>query len=104
MPSADYMRRMETLLAAKLDVIEAEQSTRKRRPLQIAGAMGGATVFFFVLKAAAFSHNGNAFTTTLAAEAGFGAQVYHWFAGADPITTSLAAAMRLNPAPARASL
>lgn len=102
MPSADYMRRLENLLTAKVEEIEITHAPRKQRALKAAGAIVGAAAFFFVLKAAAYSHNDRAFTAPLAAEAGFGALVYHWFAGADPITTSLAAAIR--PVYSRASL
>ncbi|WP_323035861.1 hypothetical protein [Pararhodobacter sp.] len=104
MPSADYMRRLETLLNAKVEELELKETKRHRRPLQILGAVAGAVAFFFVLKAAALSHSGQPLGAPLAAEAGLSAQIYHWFAGADPITTTLAAAIRRDLPPARAAL
>ncbi len=101
MASADYKRRLEAILAAKVDVIEAKQKHKQsyQRPLQIAGALAGAVAFFFVLKAFAFSQSDAALSRPIAAEASIGATIFYWFAGADPITQTLAAAMQSKTQP-----
>jgi hypothetical protein len=94
MPSADYMRRLDSILTAKVEEAEEEHANRRNRPMRIVGAILGAIVFFFVLKGVALSHSGRSFSDPLAADAGIGAQIYHWFAGADPISATIAIAIR----------
>ncbi|MCB1406931.1 MAG: hypothetical protein KDK01_11935 [Rhodobacteraceae bacterium] len=98
MASADYLRRMESVLAAKAEDKVAKERRPLYRVLRIIGALAGSLALFFVLKAAALAYSDTPLPTAPAAEAGIGAQVQHWIAGADPISRTLALAMRQAPA------
>lgn len=94
MPNADFMRRMERVLSARVEAVKARQA-RPRRLLQAGSVIAGTFVCFFVLKAAAIAHDGQAFAAgPVPSDAGFGAQVYHWVTGRDPISNTLAMAIR----------
>ena len=102
MASADYKRRLEAVLAAKVDEIEVQNMRKRQRqhPMRIAGVLAVTVTFFFVLKAFAFTQSDTALSQPLAAEAGIGATILFWFAGADPITQALATAMQARSQPA----
>src|SRR5690606_38315486 len=93
MQSLDFKQRMEHVLATRVEAVKARDA-KPRRLRQGLEVVAGTLVCFFVLKGAAVAHNGRAFAEPLTAEAGIGAQIYHWFAGSDPISATLAAAMR----------
>jgi hypothetical protein len=98
MQSLDFKQRMEHVLAARVEAVKARDA-KPRRLRQVLAVVAGTLICFFVLKGAAVAHNGRAFAEPLAAEAGIGAQIYQWFAGADPISATLAAALRNGPRP-----
>lgn len=85
---------MENVLAAKAEIKKSKEAPRNERAYQAVGAVFGALAFFFLLKATALATTNRPFYGAPVAEAGLGAQVYHWFAGADPITRTLATAIR----------
>lgn len=97
MKSPEFTRRMERVLASRVEAAKAREA-RPRRLAQAAGVIVGTLACFFVLKGAAVAHNGGPLVRAEAglAEAGLGAAVWHWFAGADPVSSALAAA--INPA------
>ena len=94
MQSPDFLRRMETVLAARVEEKKTREHGRARRLKQAGSVVAGTLACFFVLKAAALAHDSRVFTAPVAAEAGLGAGLYHWFAGADPVSTALAATLR----------
>ena len=96
MPNISFKERMEHVLAARVEAQKAREA-KPRRIGQAGGVILGTLVCFFVLKGAAVAHNGEAFVGPAAAEAGIGAQIYQWFAGRDPISSTLAAALRNGP-------
>ena len=96
MQSPDFMRRMERVLSSRVEAVKTREA-KPRRITSIFSVLGGTLVCFFVLKAAAVAHGTEHFRTVVPAEAGIGAQIYQWIAGADPISTALATAMRGGP-------
>ena len=106
MQSAQFLQRMERVLAARVEEKKAEEARPSRRLVQAGGILAGTLACFFVLKAAALAHDGGVFAAPVAAEAGLGARLHQWFAGADPISATLAAALRPAPRdlPARDTL
>lgn len=96
MQSSEFRQRMMRVLAARVDAIKARDA-KPRRAAQAGGVIVATLACFFVLKGAAVAHNGHAFAAPAGAEAGIGARVYQWFAGTDPISSTLAAAMRNGP-------
>lgn len=102
MPSIDFRTRLDHVLAARVEARKEQDHKPAQRLVRGLSVIAGTLVCFFVLKAAALAHDGQAFATT-AAEPGIGAQIYHWFAGADPISSTLAYALRA-PAPAPVTL
>jgi len=96
MQSPDFRRRMERVLAARVEAVKA-RNARPRRLARGAGVIAGTLACFFLLKAAAVAHDGRAFAGPPAEGAGFGATLTYWFAGADPISSTLAAALRNEP-------
>lgn len=96
MQSPEFLRRMEHVLAQRVEAVKARES-KPRRIQQVGGVIAGTMACFFVLKGAAMAHNGHAFAPPPAAEAGIAAQVYQWFAGPDPVSSVLAAALSHGP-------
>lgn len=101
MQSPDFKQRMEHVLAARVEAVKSRDA-KPRRLASASGVIAGTLVCFFVLKAAAVAHNGAAFAGPAGADAGLGAQIYQWFAGTDPISSTLAAALRNGPRPGAA--
>jgi len=101
MASSDFLRRLEALKQAQIEEEEAEKAPRGGRALQILGALAGAAAFFFFLKAVALAQSDLTFAGPPPGDAGIGAQIYHWFAGADPVAQILATAIRPEPGTAR---
>ncbi|MCL4675478.1 MAG: hypothetical protein KJZ59_05520 [Pararhodobacter sp.] len=97
MASADYLRRMEIVLSARAEDKAAKENPPMRRLARVAGVLAGTLALFFVLKAAALAYSEQPFAAAPAAEAGLGAQIHHWIAGADPISKTLALALRPDP-------
>lgn len=93
MPSSDFRLRMERVLAARVEDLR-ERAAKPRRLRSAMAVIAGTLVCFFLLKAAAVAHDGRQFTPAPGAEAGLGATLHYWIAGADPISTTLAAALR----------
>ena len=106
MQSADYFRRLESVLKKRVEKKQHDERPRFARSRNAAASISGAAACFFVLKAAALATGGSAaLAAPLPADSGLGARLHHWVAGADPVTATLAAALR--PAalyPASASL
>lgn len=98
MQSPDFRRRMAHVLAARVEAVKAREQ-KPRRAAAILSAFAATLVCFFVLKAAAVAHNGHAFAEPPGEGAGVAAQIHHWFAGADPISATLATALRQAPRP-----
>jgi len=98
MQSSDFRRRMAHVLASRVEAVKAREQ-KPRRMLGVLSAFAATLVCFFVLKGAAVAHNGQAFAEPPGAEAGIAAQIHHWFAGADPISATLATALRNAPRP-----
>ncbi|MFN4100483.1 MAG: hypothetical protein ACK4GT_11970 [Pararhodobacter sp.] len=96
MQSPDYLRRMERVLATRVEAKKAKQAG-PRRLTRAAGVIAGTLVCFFLLKAAAVAHDSRAFAGPPAQGAGVVATIAYWFAGADPISSTLAAALRNEP-------
>lgn len=94
MQSPEYLQRMEAVLAARVEERKQAEAPRHRTVLQVGGSMATAIALFFLLKAAALAISGQPFAAPPAAEAGLGARLHHWFAGADPVTRTLAEALR----------
>lgn len=94
MASLDFLLRMDHVLSARVEAKKAREAKPQRRILQAASVVAGTFACFFLLKAVALAHNGHAFDTTVPAEAGLGAQIYHWLADPDPISSILANALR----------
>ena len=96
MQSPDFSRRMERVLSARVEAVKAREA-RPRRIVQGVGIVVGTVVCFFVLKAMAVAQNGGPLVSAGSdlSEAGIGASIYHWVAGADPVSSLLAAA--INP-------
>ncbi|WP_461468773.1 hypothetical protein [Pararhodobacter sp.] len=81
-------------MAARAEKKTVEKAPRGRRLCQTAGALAGALGMFFVLKAAALAHSNHPLVAVTPIDAGIAATLHHWFAGADPVTRTLAMAMR----------
>ena len=94
MKSADYQRRLESVLAAHAKSQKAAKVPILHRSPHAVSALAGAIAVFFVLKAAALATTGQPFVESPTEEHSMGAQILYWFAGADPITLALASAMR----------
>lgn len=94
MASLDFLLRMDHVLSARVEARKAREAKPQRRVLQAASVVAGTVACFFLLKAVALAHNGNAFAAPVPAEAGLGTQIYHWLADPDPISGTLAAALR----------
>ena len=94
MPSIDFRTRLDHVLAARVEARKEQEHRPARRLVRGLNVIAGTLVCFFVLKAAALAHDGQAFSTPAATEPSIGAQIYHWFAGADPISSTLAYALR----------
>lgn len=101
MQSPDFLRRMETVLASRVEEKKREEAPPAYTALRIAGSLPFALAIFFVLKAAALAGSGGRpFADPLAPGAGIAAHLHHWFAGADPVTRTLAVAIRPEVRPA----
>ena len=101
MPSTEFRTRLEHVLAARVEARKAEEHSSAQRLVQGMGVIVGTLACFFFLKAAALAHDGQAFAALGGDANGFGAQLHHWFAGADPISSTLSHALREGaPAPA----
>lgn len=101
MQSPDFSRRMERVLSSRVEAVKAREA-RPRRIWQVGSVIVGTVVCFFVLKAMAMAQNGGPLVSETAdlSEAGIGTAVYHWFAGADPVSSLLAAAINPDLSPA----
>ncbi|MCW1934454.1 hypothetical protein [Pararhodobacter zhoushanensis] len=100
MPSIDFRTRLDHVLASRVEARKEQQHRPAQRLVRGLSVIAGTLVCFFVLKAAALAHDGQAFAAPAPAEPGISAQIYHWFAGADPISSTLAYALRApEPAP-----
>ncbi|MCB1411321.1 MAG: hypothetical protein H6899_07565 [Rhodobacter sp.] len=94
MQSADFFRRMDHVLTERVEAKRTRENPWRLRAMRVSGVLTGAIVCFFLLKGAALASRDAGFAPPLPPDAGFGAQVYYWFAGADPISATLAAALR----------
>lgn len=94
MPSTDFQRRMETVLAARVAARARAERPRAQRTRQVAGALAATVAAFFLLKAAALATTGLPLAAPPAADSGFAATLYTWIAGPDPLTRTLALALR----------
>ncbi|MCB1396917.1 MAG: hypothetical protein H6898_05345 [Rhodobacter sp.] len=95
MQSPDFLRRMETVLASRVEEKKREDAPAALTALRAAGAVPFAMAFFFFLKAVALAGSGgHSFAAPLTDEAGVAAHLHHWFAGADPVTRTIAVAIR----------
>lgn len=96
MPSPVFLQRLERVLSNRVEDKQRQTSRGLDRGLRGLGVVVGTLACFFVLKGAALSQ-GALTTTPPSAEAGIGAQVAFWMAGADPVSSTLAAALRGTP-------
>lgn len=88
---------MERVLAARVEVKKTAEA-RPRRLRRAAGVLAGTLLCFFVLKAAAVAFDPQAFPGPPPEGAGAGARILFWIAGADPVSSTLAAALRSSAA------
>lgn len=93
MQSPEYLERLDHILSARVEEEKERNKPRGHRVAAGVGVLGGTLAMFFVLKAAALAASGAPLVET-GAEASLTGQIYRWFAGADPVTRTLAAAMR----------
>lgn len=95
MQSADYVRRLESVLKSRVEKKKHQSRPRFAGLRRTASSITGAAACFFVLKAAALATGGTAaFAGPLPADPGLGARLHHWVAGVDPVSSTLASALR----------
>lgn len=99
MPSQDYLRRLESLIATRVEDQKHASHPTAQRLVGAGLGIAGACALFFVLKAAALAQSDLPLAAPLPAEAGFAQRLHHWIIGPDPVTRTLATAIRPDTAP-----
>lgn len=88
-----FNERLERILSAKVEQKKAEITKKTHANWRFLAIPVHVAVMFFVLKAAALTQLGTPFAPTPTSDTTLSTRIYHWFAGADPITRALSSAM-----------
>lgn len=97
MDNTRFFERLERINSDKVEEKAKIAVQKKAPPYRFAIVPVGAIAAFFVLKAAALVTNGVPFAAPVTSNAPVTSRVFHWFAGADPVTVALANSLRPTP-------
>lgn len=97
MDNTRFFERLERINSDKVEDKASIEAPKKAPAYRFAVVPVGAFAAFFVLKAAALVAHGVPFTAPIGSNAPVTSQVFHWFAGADPVTIALANSLRPTP-------